>query len=126
MGAARAFALLLGSERQVGIVKHQGWRFAAELKGHALEVALRGVLLDLAPCRRATSEGNLADPHVRCQKLPDLTATVDNIDGPRREALFDQRTKGKGTQGRLLRGFIDERVSSRQGGLVVSVSKMCL
>lgn len=78
------------SQVEVCIVENDGGRFAAQFQRYALQVALRGILLDPATRGGATGEGNLLNSHVQGQQLACLCRPVDDVDGAWWKALFDQ------------------------------------
>lgn len=116
----RAFDLLRNSKLHISIVKDDGWRLSTQLKSHTLQVALRGVFLDLASGCRASGERNLTDLHVRGEELACHSTAVDNVDGAWRKALLDQGSESESSQGGFLGWLEDEGVSGSETGLDMS------
>lgn len=136
---------------EVGVVEDDGGRFAADcpkasvsvtrgsmnvkltLKCNALQVGVRGGLLDLAARGNASGEADLANLHVRCKKRSRGAATRHDLEGVNgadgdegmdthvdntgwETRFLDELTQRDGTEGRLLRSLEDEGVARSDGG----------
>ncbi len=103
---------------EVGVVQDDVRALPAELECHVLQVALRRVLHDLPPDESRAGKRDLLNVHVFRDRLArGVPVAIDDVDGTRREASFDDEVRNaEGGERRELGWLEDDRVPCREGG----------
>ena len=101
---------------QVGVVKHQQGRFAAQLHGHALQGSGGGLHYVFASGHRA-GDRHLGHAGVRRQQRASCTAPLQHVEHAGRHSGFQVNFGQLHRRGRgQLRGFENHGIARSQGG----------